>query len=128
MIYVDTSVALAHLLAEDRRPVAEFWNEPLIASRLLDYEIRTRLNNLRVAAAAREIAEALTQRIALIELVPEVVQRARKNDPVQLRTLDALHLASVEFLRGQGVALELATYDERMRAAASKLKIPLYRL
>jgi predicted nucleic acid-binding protein len=128
VIYVDTSVVLAHLLAEDRRPVPEFWNEPLIASRLLDYEVRTRLNNLRIATAGREIADALIQRIALIELVPEVVHRARQKDPVQLRTLDALHIGSVEFLRGQGVALELATFDERMRAAAIKLKIPLYRL
>ena len=44
MIYVDTSVVLAHLLAEDRRPPAGLWNETLAASRLTEYEIRTRLN------------------------------------------------------------------------------------
>jgi predicted nucleic acid-binding protein len=126
VIYLDTSVALAHLLAEDRRPAAEFWNQPLIASRLLEYEVKTRLHNLRVPAAGREITDALLQRIALIELVPEVVQRTRTRDLVQLRTLDALHIASIEFLRGQGVTLQLATYDERMRAAARELTIPLY--
>ena len=127
MIYLDTSVALAHLLAEDRRPLAEFWSQPLISSRLLQYEVQTRLNNLQVAAAGREIADNLLQRIALIEIVPEVVQRVREKNSVQLRTLDALHIASLEFLRGQGVSIELATYDERMRAAAGKLKIPLHR-
>ena len=127
MIYLDTSVALAQLLAEDRRPPAEFWNQPLISSRLLHYEVQTRLNNLRVAAAGREIADRLIQRIALIEIVPEVVHRVRQKYAVQLRTLDALHLASLEFLSGQGVVIALATYDERMRTAAGKLKIPLHR-
>ena len=41
MIYVDTSVALAHLFAEDRRPPASFWTETLVSSRLLEYEWRT---------------------------------------------------------------------------------------
>ena len=127
MIYLDTSVALAQLLAEDRRPLAEFWSQPLISSRLLQYEIHNRLNNLQVATAGREIADKLMQRIALIEIVPEVVYRVRKKDGIQLRTLDAIHVASLEFLRGQGVSIELATYDERMRAAAAKLKIPLHR-
>ena len=36
--------ALAHLLAEDRRPPASLWSETLVASRLLEYEIRTRLH------------------------------------------------------------------------------------
>ena len=38
MIYLDTSVALAHLLAKDRAPPDALWQEPLIASRLLEYE------------------------------------------------------------------------------------------
>ena len=42
-----------------------------------------------------------------------------------MRTLDALHLASVEFLRAQGQAVELASYDERMLAAGRALRIPL---
>lgn len=47
LIYVDTSVALAHLFAEDRRPPASFWTETLVSSRLLDYEIWTRLHARR---------------------------------------------------------------------------------
>lgn len=49
MIYVDTSVVLAHLLAEDRRPPAALWDEVLIACRLVDEEIWTRLNACHVA-------------------------------------------------------------------------------
>jgi predicted nucleic acid-binding protein len=126
VVYLDSSVALAHLLAEDRRPAADFWNQTLIGSRLVEYEVSTRLNNLRISAAAMETATMLLQRIALIELVPEIVRRARDKYPMQVRTLDALHLASIQFLREQGVHLELATYDVRMREAAVKLKIPLH--
>lgn len=43
-----------------------------------------------------------------------------------IRTLDALHLASAEFLRGQGHPVVLASYDERLIAAAAKLGFSIY--
>lgn len=42
--------------------------------------------------------------------------------------LDALHLASIELLRGLEQAVELASYDLRMVEAARRLAIPLYPL
>jgi len=42
-----------------------------------------------------------------------------------VRTLDALHLASAEFLRRRGQPIELATYDERLLAAAQSLGVPI---
>jgi len=39
VIYLDASVALAQLLAEDRAPPPRLWGEALIANRLLEYEI-----------------------------------------------------------------------------------------
>jgi len=39
VIYLDTSVALAELLAEDRRARPTLWEEPLVSSRLLEYEL-----------------------------------------------------------------------------------------
>jgi hypothetical protein len=44
MIYIDTSVALAQLLAEDRMPPIRLWQETLVASRLLIYELWTRIH------------------------------------------------------------------------------------
>ena len=41
-----------------------------------------------------------------------------------VRTLDALHLATMDFLRGHGRVIELASYDARLRAAARALRIP----
>jgi len=36
LIYLDTSVLLAQLYAEDRAPPAAFWAQTLVASRLLE--------------------------------------------------------------------------------------------
>jgi hypothetical protein len=125
VIYLDTSVALAQLLAEDRAPPPSLWDEPLITSRLLEYEIWTRLNAMKLDRSHGEEARALIQRVALIELAKPVLQRALEPFPVPVRTLDALHLASIAFLIGRGQTVELATYDDRLLAAAQALKIPI---
>src|SRR5688572_1589674 len=111
MIYLDASVALAQLRAEDRKPPASFWQQSMIASRLLEYEIRTVMNLRPAVRAEDEAIRTLIGRIAVLELIPEVIERARQRFPVRVRTLDALHLASAAFLIGEGVELELATYD-----------------
>lgn len=125
MIYLDTSVALAHLLAEDRRPKDALWGQPLVASRLLEYELWTRLNARRLGASHGEVARRLLERLAILELLPNVLARALEPFPAPVRTLDALHLASIEFLRSRGEKVELASYDDRLLAAASALGIPI---
>jgi len=48
---------------------------------------------------------------------------------LEVRTLDALHLAAFEFIRRQGFEeIALATYDVRMRAAARVLHMEVYEL
>ena len=128
MIYVDTSVVLAQLLAEDRRPPAHLWNETLVTSRLMEYEIWTRLHARQLAESHGEAARLLIGRIALLELSPPVLARALDAFPVSVsvRTLDALHLASCEYLRKQGQSIVLASYDGRMTALARAMNIPLF--
>ena len=128
MTYLDTSVALAHLLAEDRTPPEALWREPLIGSRLLEYEIWTRIHARKLARSHGDQVRALVGRVALVELAPQVLARALEPFPGPVRTLDALHLASMEFLRAHGQIVNLASYDDRLRAAARALKIPLYKL
>lgn len=126
MIYLDTSVALAHMLAEDRMPPAELWQQPLITSRLLEYELWIRLHARRLTASHGEAARELLARLAFVELTPTVLVRALEPFPISLRTLDALHLATVEFLRTNGQTVILATYDERLLVAARALDVPIY--
>ena len=128
MTYLDSSVALAHLLVEDRRPPIRLWDGTLVASRLIEYEVWTVLHARNLAGSHGDAATALLGRLALLELSPPVLTRALEAFPVPVRTLDALHLASAEHLRGEGHAVELATYDERMTSAAGRMGIPLFDL
>lgn len=128
MIYLDTSVALAQLLAEDRRPPEKLWGERLVSSRLLEYELWTRLHARKLGRSHADAARELLERLAFLELAPPVLSRALDPFPVAVRTLDALHLASAVFLASQGVDIQVASYDSRMLAAAKRLRIKLYEL
>ena len=125
MIYLDSSVALAQLQAEDRAPPAALWREPLIASRLLEYEVWHRLHARKLARSHGEDARQLIGRVALVELASPVLARALEPFPLAVRTLDALHLATIDFLRARGQRIELATYDDRMASGARALGIAL---
>lgn len=125
MIYVDTSVLLAQLLAEDRRPPESVWSEVLITSRLAEYELWVRIHARRLAPTHGAAARELIARLSLLELSPLVLARALEPFPAGVRTLGALHLASLEHLRGQRLEVRLATYDERMAGAARRMHVPL---
>lgn len=124
MIYVDTSVVLAQLLAEDRRPPESLWRGPLLTSRLTEYETWVRLHRLGLAASHGQPTRELLARLSFVELSPPVLARALDPFPLPVRTLDALHLASIVFLRERRLDVRLATYDARMQAAAEALGIP----
>ena len=114
-------MALAHLLAEDRCPGVGLWSTTLVSSRLLEYEMWTRINARGLAKSHGDAVRGLLARVAILELSPPVLRRAIDAFPVPVRTLDALHLASADFLRSQGQAVELATYDERLVHAGRQM-------
>lgn len=126
MIYLDTSVALAHLLTEDRRPDATLWASPLVASRLLEYEVWRRLHASDLTETHGEQARELLARVSFLELSPPVLERAKEPFPVPVRTLDALHLSSLLYLHALRTRIALATYDRRMQEAAALLGIPTW--
>jgi predicted nucleic acid-binding protein len=124
VIYVDTSVILAQLLAEDRSPSPGFFeSETLVASRLVQYEAWNRINALGLNGSHGEDLRQLLGAIAFLELTPAVLARATEPIPSPVRTLDALHLASIDFLRSVRQRVTLATYDNRMAGAASAIGI-----
>ena len=126
MIYLDSSVALAQLLGEDRRPPARLWDEPLFSSRLLEYELWNRAHARKLNRRQQDEVAALVEQVSLVELSPTVLERALQPFPAPVRTLDALHLATLDFLNRNGRPVRLASYDERMNAAASRMKFKLY--
>jgi predicted nucleic acid-binding protein len=117
VIYLDTSVVLAELLAEDRHPAARFWDAaPFVSSRLLA---------LGLGDSHGDDVRQLLAGIGFLELSRPVLARATEPFPAPVRTLDALHLASLAYLVGLGQRPRLATYDSRLADAARALEIPL---
>ena len=93
-----------------------------------EYELWTRIHARRLDSTHGDLVRDLIGRVALLELAPQVLSRALEAFPVAVLTLDALHLASAEFLRQQGQSIRLASYDDRILRAAAALEFALYPL
>lgn len=102
-----------------------FWDEELVSSRLLEYEIWNRVH-VRGIAPAHQTVRELVASVTLLELDRDRLARALEPFPIAVRTLDSLHLASMHYLRKKEVKVELASFDRRMLNAARALGIPLY--
>ncbi len=128
LIYIDTSVLLASVLAEDVAPPDSLWEEDLVSSRLLTYETHVRFH--REPGFGERLADArlLLARVHLMEMAPPVLARALEPFPVPVRALDAIHLATIDYLARQGSAPRLATWDDRLGRAAKAMGIRLARL
>ncbi len=134
-LYAESSAVLAWLLDEPTAPaVRRLLGEAgiIVASDLTLIECDRVL--LR-AVALKELteADAADRRAHLIEaaahwqvvrIAAEVVDRARQPFPGEpIRTLDAIHLASLLLARSAVAGLRLLSLDERLRQAAKGLGI-----
>lgn len=73
MIYLDTSVVLARLFAEDRSTPDGLWSQTLVASRLLEFEVFNRLHARGAAASHGEGARRHVDRVNLVEMSATVL-------------------------------------------------------
>jgi len=124
VIYIDSSIALAQLMFQTRAPPASLWRESLVSSRLLEYELWNRVHAYRLTGTRGDDVHAILALVDMIEMTGPVLARALEPFPVSVRTLDGLHLATLDCLRGHAdEIIELASYDNRMLAAARALGI-----
>jgi uncharacterized protein len=86
----------------------------LTASALLEIEV-TRVARAAGGAAANAMADAL-RAVVLVDVTPSIRARARLVDPVHLRTLDAIHLATAL----ETDVHDVLVYDNRLGAAAAE--------
>jgi predicted nucleic acid-binding protein len=125
LIYLDSSVVLARLLAEYASPPDRFWAQRFVSSRLLAYEVMNRVNQHHDVAGLIANAQAIIDRIEWVEMAPAVLARALAPFPVPVRTLDGLHLATMAFLLANGQSLRLASYDKRLVDSAKALGVEI---
>ena len=125
MIYLDSSVALAQLFGEGRAPDAGFWSNQLIASRLFEFEVWNRVHARSLGMALGDDVRRLCRRMEFVELVRPVLSRVLRPFPIAVRTLDAIHLSTIDFLRRDGRIVQLASYDNRILEAARAMGVPI---
>ena len=101
------------------------WEEELASNRLLHYEVWVRLNAYGLLASHGDRASARLDRVNFVKLGQRVLARALEPFPIALRTLDALHLATIDFLRQNGEMVELASYDNRLLDAAHAVGVAI---
>lgn len=85
----------------------------LITSRLGVVETQRAIRRTKPAPLAE--MRAVLESVDVIELSPELMTRAAGLPPVELRTLDAIHLATLLMLGS--TALDVVTYDDRLLSA-----------
>ena len=128
MKYVDASAVLRLLFAEPGASVPLTDGDRVVSSRLVEVETVRAVDRLRLlgqlddretAAKRKELADL----VAMLDLAPvddAVIDRAKGSFAVNLRALDALHVATAEILASEatGEPLEFWTHDERQAMAA----------
>ena len=129
--YLDSSVLLRHILLGEV-PIRHALEFPrVVSSELIEIECRRVLHRCRLAgefddealALARERLDAVLSGIDLLELSAQIKQRAMDPFPVHVRTLDALHIATVLAVAADAGGTALFSHDKGMNVCARSLGI-----
>jgi uncharacterized protein len=126
LLYLDSSAIVKLVVAEPESPALMAFLErwPLrISSAVARVEVLRAVKRARAGTAVRRRAARVLARLALVNIDEPVLAAAVRLGPADLRTLDALHLAtarSLEDLAG------LVTYDKRLARAAVRARLKVW--
>jgi predicted nucleic acid-binding protein len=126
--YVDASAVLRVLFSEAGAAVPLIAGDRVVSSQLVAVETyrwvdRERLlgglDDVQTAIKRKELGDVLA-RPDLASIDSAVIDRAKGSFAVNVRALDAIHVATAEILEAEadGEALEFWTHDERQATAA----------
>jgi len=115
--YLDSSALVKLVAAEPESWVLGDFvrNRQVVSSDIARVELPRSVRRLGLGDAAVSRTDEVLRRITLLKLERTVLTRAAELEPVELRSLDAIHLASALSVS----ELEaFVTYDRRLAAAA----------
>ena len=125
MIYLDTAAVVKLVRVEEESPTLVAWlneraSEPLVSSALVEVELPRALRRSQPEMLGA-VALALS-RLNRVEINAAVRATAGAYMDPMLRSLDAIHLATAEFLIGSDIQVSaFVTYDKRLAEAAGKV-------
>jgi predicted nucleic acid-binding protein len=127
LAYLDASALVKLVVAEPEsdalRVFLEAWPDRL-SSALSAAEVPRALRRARFGVAERQRAQRLLARLALIDVDRRILVAAAALEPRELRTLDAIHLATALVVREDLGAI--VTYDRRLAKAADRMDLDVY--
>ncbi|HXV65164.1 MAG TPA: PIN domain-containing protein [Vicinamibacteria bacterium] len=136
MKYIDASVVLRLLFAEPGPTVVLSAGDRAASSELIEVEAfravdRERLlGNLgdRETALKRKELTELLAKLDLAAMDRPVIERAKSSFAINVRALDAIHVATAEILaaEAEGEPLEFWTHDDRQATAALSRGLTVY--
>jgi predicted nucleic acid-binding protein len=115
--YLDSSAIVKLIVKEQESAALSRYlrgRQALISSALARTEVKRAV--LHLGADAVQRADEALNRIDLVRLNNAVLNAAGVMKPEELRSLDAIHLATAALL--EGTLSDLVTYDSRMATAA----------
>jgi predicted nucleic acid-binding protein len=126
--YVDASAVLRLLFAEPGPSVPHVDGDRLVSSHLVEVETFRAVDRARLLGHLDDV-EAATKRKELVDLLARldlaaidhaVIDKAKGAFAVNVRALDAIHVATAEALAAEadGEPLEFWTHDDRQATAA----------
>lgn len=122
MIYVDTTAFLKAVWHENESPaLAEFLGDRRTVSSVL-LAVEARRSTLREDAALLPRADLLLTEVTQIDISTQVIESASRLPGPQLRSLDAIHLATALLIRDDIEVL--VSYDQRLLDAATEHGLP----
>ena len=127
LVYLDSS-AIVKLVVREPESAGLFewlsaWPER-ISSAIARVEVLRALGRSRAEESARHRALDVLDRIALIDIDRPVLDAASELRPLDLRSLDAIHLATALSVRSELAGL--VTYDQRLAAAATRSRLGVW--
>ena len=127
MKYVDASAILRILFSETGPSVPPVASERVVSSQLVEIETFRAVDRERLLGNLDDLETAikrkeLTDLLAMLDLAPidgVVIERAKDSFAINVRALDAIHVATAEILVVEAnEPLEFWTHDQRQAAAA----------
>jgi len=134
--YVDASALLRLLFAEPGPAVRLAAGDRAASSALVEIETFRAVDRERLSGHLDDAQTAikrkeLTDLVAMLDLAPidrVVIDRAKSSFAVNVRALDAIHVATAEILAAEatGEPLEFWTHDDRQATAALSRGLTVY--
>jgi hypothetical protein len=128
LVYLDSSALVKLVVREEGTDELRAWlagHPSVVSSALAVTEVRRAIGRLSARRSLADRARLVLDGIALLAVDVAVLEAGAALRPPELRTLDAIHVASALSLGAD--LLAFVTYDDRQERAAKKAGLPVVR-